>query len=63
MAMAALKASAPAAGRYIGFPSASTPEISLREHSVVRRMKLQVWGTSTSTCAADQTFCFSTAVF
>lgn len=54
-AMAVLKSSAPAAARYSGLPSASTPEISLREHSVVRMMKLQVWGTSTSTCAADQT--------
>lgn len=62
-AMAALKASAPAAGRYTRLPSASTPEISLREHSVVRRMKLQVWGTSTSTFAADQICFVSTGVF
>lgn len=52
LAMAVLKVWVLAAGRYTAFPSASTPEISLREHSVVRRTKLQVWGTSTSTCAA-----------
>lgn len=53
--MASLKALAPAAGRYTGFPSPSTSEISFREHSVVRRTKLHVWGTSTSTYRADGT--------
>ena len=51
--MAALKASEPAAGPNTGVPCSSMPVTSVREQSMVRRMKLHVWGTSTSTCEKD----------
>lgn len=53
-AMAAWKASAPAAGANTAEPSVSTWTTSLREHSGVRRMKLHVWGTSISTCEKEK---------
>lgn len=59
LAMASLNASLPAAGRYTGLPSASKAEMLLREQSVVDRMNLQVWGTSTETCAADSVLALS----
>lgn len=49
MAIASLKASAPVTRTCAGFPLESNPETSVSEHSVVRMMKLHIWGTSTST--------------
>lgn len=49
LSISVAKSSEVAAGLNRGLPSASMSATSLRRQSVVRTMKLQVWGTSIST--------------
>lgn len=50
LSISAAKASEPGAAPNTGLPSASTSITSLSLQLVVRTIKLQVWGTSISTC-------------